>query len=132
MQSFHITLFTAGVLGLIFLGISVHVVRQRVATKVVLGDGDAKPGTEGLRVAIRMHANFAEYVPLILILLGGIEYAGAPHDLVLGLAVALVAARLAHAFGLPRPTPNLLRAGGVILTWIVLVTASITALALAL
>ncbi|GLR66247.1 hypothetical protein GCM10010909_09270 [Acidocella aquatica] len=132
MQNFHITLLTAGVLGLIFLGISIHVVRQRMATKVVIGDGDARPGTEGLRAAIRMHANFAEYVPLILILLGGIEYAGAPHALVVGLAVALVAARLSHAFGLPRPAPNLLRAGGAMLTWIVLLTASITALALAL
>ena len=78
-----------------------------------------------------MHANFAEYVPLILILLGGIEYAGAPHNLVLGLAVALVVARLSHAFGLPRPAPNPLRAAGASLTWIVLLVASAEALILA-
>ncbi len=132
MQGLHITLLTAGVLGLVFLGISIHVVRQRMLTKVMIGDGDSKPGTEGLRAAVRMHANFAEYVPLILILLGGVEHAGAPRGLVLALAVALVAARLAHAFGLPRPAPNLLRAGGAMLTWIVLLTASLTALALAL
>jgi hypothetical protein len=131
MPSLHITLITAGILGLIFLGLSVYVVVQRTRAKVMLGDGDGKPGTEALRAATRMHANFAEYVPLILILLGGIEYAGAPHNLVLGLAVALVVARLSHAFGLPRPAPNPLRAAGASLTWIVLLVASAEALILA-
>jgi uncharacterized membrane protein YecN with MAPEG domain len=75
-----------------------------------------------------MHGNFAEFVPLALILLGGIEAGGAPHHLVLGLAVALVVARIAHPLGLLRPAPNPPRAVGVVLTLGVLIVASVTAL----
>ncbi len=127
-----ITLGTAGLLGLIYLALTTAVVRGRFTSKVMLGDGAGTPGGEGLHVAVRAHGNFAEYVPLALILLGGIEAAGAPRWLVLLLAAMLIIGRLAHPFGLSRPAPNPLRAGGAMLTWIMIGIASITALVIAL
>ncbi len=132
MAGFHGLLLIAGLLGLIFMVLSGNVSRQRVATRVAIGDGDGRAGTGDLRNAVRAHANFAEYVPLILLLLAGNSYAGAPAGWVLWPGAALVLARVAHAFGMHRPAPNPWRAGGAILTWAVLIFASILALVLAL
>jgi len=127
-----ITLATAGILGLIYLSLTIGVVRGRFKSKVMLGDGSGKPGGDGLYVAVRAHGNFAEYVPLALILLGGIEMAGAPRWLCLVLAAMLVVGRLLHPLGLTRPAPNPFRAGGAMLTWIMIGVASLTALVIAL
>ena len=61
-----ITLFTSGVLGLLYMTLTAQVVRQRQKHNVSLGDG----GVEAVQIAIRAHGNFAEYTPLALILLG--------------------------------------------------------------
>ena len=128
MTDMPVTLATSGVLGLIYIVLTGLVMRGRATTKTKLGDGADRPEGKPLHVAVRSHANFAEYVPLALILLGGIEHAGAAHRLVLGLAVALVIGRIAHPIGMFRPAPNPFRAGGAVLTWLVIIIASITAL----
>jgi len=127
MSTIPVTLAAAGLLGLMYMGLTFNVVRYRLRTKTMLGDG----GNAALNVAIRTHGNFMEYVPIALILLGGIEAAGAPHALVLVLAAALVAGRLLHPFGMTRPAPNVFRAGGAMGTWGVILVASITAIVLA-
>ncbi len=127
MTSIPVTLGTAGIMGLILLVLSCNVTRVRIATRVISGDGAGAAGTESLPVAMRIQANFIEYVPLILLLMGGIESAGAPHWLMLALALALIVARLAHPIGMTMKAPNLARAGGAILTWVVLGVASLTA-----
>jgi uncharacterized membrane protein YecN with MAPEG domain len=126
-----ITLASAGILGLIYMSLTIGVMRQRFKTRVELGDGGGTAETRGLQIAIRAHANFAEYVPLALILLGGIEAAGAPRLLVLGLNGALILGRLLHPLGMERKVPNAPRAGGAMLTWGVILVGSITALVLA-
>ena len=124
-----VTLATAGLLGLIYMVLSVRVTNERRKTKVSVGDGG---GTGPLLVAVRSQANFAEYVPIILILFAGIELAGGSHGLLVILAVLLVAGRIAHPLGMGRPAPNPYRAGGAVLTWLVLLIASLWALLLAL
>jgi uncharacterized membrane protein YecN with MAPEG domain len=126
-----VTLFTAGLLGLIYLALTVGVVRGRFALKLMLGDGAGSPKGDGLFVAVRAHANFAEYVPLALILLGGIEWAGAPRLLCIVLAAMLIIGRIAHPLGMGRPSPNPFRAGGAMLTWVMIGIASLTALVIA-
>ncbi len=132
MIGLHITLTTAGILGLIYLVLSFNVSRSRGVAGVNLGDGSNAPGAEPLLVAIRAHANFAEYVPLALILLGGIEYAGAPRSLLIILAILLILGRIAHPFGMYQTGRNAPRAAGAVLTWGVILIESITALVLAL
>lgn len=88
----------AAALALLYLGLAMNVVRLRWARRVSLGDG----GHKDLNQAIRAHANFIEYVPFVLVLLGFAALRGAPGGWVEGAAWALVLARGLHAFGLTR------------------------------
>src|SRR3546814_11540444 len=65
---------------------------------------------------MRAHANFGEYVPLPVILIGLIEMAGAARTPLIVAGAALLVARVAHAYGLDRPAPNPLRMGGLVVT----------------
>ncbi len=90
-----ITALYAGILGLIFIGIAVVVGRVRGATGVSIGDG----GNADVIVAMRRHANFVEFVPLTLLLIGLLELNGVASGAIHGLGAALVVARLCHAVG---------------------------------
>ena len=127
-----ITMAAAGLLGLIFTVLSVLVVMGRTQGRVMIGHGEAAGETSPLVTAIRSHANFAEYVPLCLLLIAGLEMRSGATVLVKVLAAALVLARLAHPFGMMRPPPNPFRAAGFVGTLLVLVLASLAVLATAL
>ena len=81
-----------------------------------------------LLVAARTHANFAEYVPLGLILIGLVEADGTRRWFVLLLAALLVIGRALHPIGMGRKIPNPYRAGGLILTVSTIILASVTLL----
>ncbi len=116
-----ITLSYASVLGLIFLFLSVNVVRLRASTKISLGFGE----DETLEGAVRAHGNFAEYVPFILLLVGMLELQGADEILIRALGGGLIVARLSHAYGLITSSgANFGRAAGAMLTWAILLVAS--------
>jgi len=66
-----ITSTYAAILAIVFVVLSVRVVMQRCAVQVSLGDG----GNLSLLRRQRAHANFAEYVPLALILMALTELA---------------------------------------------------------
>lgn len=91
-----LTAFYAGLLGLFYLALAVNVIRSRGALKVNLGDG----GREILQRRIRAHGNFAEYVPLALLLLALAETGGLAPWALHVLATALLLGRLAHAWAL--------------------------------
>jgi uncharacterized protein len=137
MPAFHITMMTACILGLIFFILSVLVVKSRVKANVSLGQGDQSSvpiGQEGeaskLLVAARSHGNFAEYVPLSLIILGYAEAAGGKQMAICILATMLVISRLIHPIGMGRKSPNPFRFGGMVLQWLMLAAASIYGLIL--
>jgi uncharacterized membrane protein YecN with MAPEG domain len=134
MTNIPIALFTAGLLGIFYVALSVRVTVARWNTNVSLGE-DAQVAAFGketevspLRIAIRSHANFVEYVPLALILLAWIEAAGASRILCLVLAAMLILGRLAHPIGMARKAPNPFRAGGAMLTWTMIGIAAVVAL----
>ena len=85
---------------LMFLFFSVRVVQGRVAFKISTGDG----GNAEMRRRIRVHSNFAEYVPLALILLYAVQQGGFNVWVVHALGVVLIVARLFHAAGLAKTT----------------------------
>ena len=58
-----ITAFYGGLLGITFMYLSILVIQGRRSGKISLGDG----GDNHFLGVIRAHANFAEYVPLILV-----------------------------------------------------------------
>ena len=61
-----VTMLYAGLLGLMAVAVAVPAGRLRGQTGVSIGDG----GNAELLLAIRRHGNFAEWVPLALILIG--------------------------------------------------------------
>lgn len=91
-----ITLLYTALLTLLVLALAGRVIAARMKYKVGLGDG----GQAVLNQRVRAHANAVEYVPLSLLLLGGIELTGYPDPLVHALGIGLVVARLLHAWGL--------------------------------
>lgn len=91
-----ISLIYAALLALIFIALSLRVVRNRFKSNVSLGDG----GHTLLNVAIRTHANFAEFVPLALILIISVEFLAYPKMVVHLLGLTLLLARLSHIYGL--------------------------------
>ncbi len=124
---YSITMATAAVAGLIFMALSVRVIGVRFAGKHLIGDG----GDEALTYRIRAHGNFAEYIPLCLILMLLIEAAlGARTGLWVS-GVLLILGRLLHAWGMTFTKPNKPRVFGMMLTFLVLMTLSSWALLLA-
>jgi uncharacterized membrane protein YecN with MAPEG domain len=118
------TLATAGACGLLFLVLSWRVVQARVSEKVAMGDG----GSDLLITRMRTHANFTEYVPLILVMMGFLEATGANRVAISIMGVALVAVRIAHAIGMPLPAPNPFRFVGTLGSWLILAVASLYAI----
>lgn len=85
----------------------------------------AKDTDKGLTTAIRLHGNNAEFVPLALVLMLVCELCGAWLHIAGG---ALLAARVAHALGMPMKAPNPLRSAGVVGTWGVIIALGAYAL----
>lgn len=92
-------IYTA-LLSLLFVALSIRTLRLRRRLQLVIGDG----GNPLMLRAMRTHANFAEYVPLGLLLIVACEGLAAPPVLVHGLGVMLLAGRLVHAYGLSKET----------------------------
>lgn len=82
-------------LSLLFLALSVRVIRSRRAGKVAIGAG----GNRAVERAMRVHANFAEYVPLALLLMLIAEMSGYPRWIVHVAGVSLLVGRILHAWG---------------------------------
>ena len=117
----HIVPAYAGALALLFICLSILVVKQRRFHRVPIGDGH-KPS---LKRAIAVHNNFAQYVPMALLLLLMMELSLAPSYLVHALCVVLVIARCAHAYGVSQdPEPFKYRKYGMISTFGVLALAA--------
>lgn len=122
-----VTLLVAGAHGLLLLALLWPIVRLRRGRKVGLGDG----GDRELLRRIRIHANFVEYVPMLLVLLALLEFAGLDRRAVAALGGMLLVARLLHAHGLRRSEGySFGRFWGTLLTWLVLLAGSALAIAL--
>ena len=78
----------------LFLWLSVQVTQFRAKNKMLLGDG----GDKSMAIAIRLHSNFAEYVPFALVLFLIAAVAGTPPILMTIILVVFTASRFLHAF----------------------------------
>lgn len=119
-----ITLTLAAACALLNFWLALRCGRIRMADKVLHGDG----GNDLLARRMRAHANFIEYTPLVVILFALIELAWGA-SLWLWIAAPLyVAGRIAHALGMDAGTPTPTRAGGIMITMIVMLALAVTAL----
>ncbi len=124
-----ITPIYASILTIIYITLSVRVIGARRSAAVGLGDG----GDRNVLRATRVHANFAEYVPLALVLMMLAELQSAPVWLLHAMGVALIGGRALHAYGMGQdPEPIRCRVIGMATTFTVLATGALANIVLAL
>jgi len=112
----------AAFLALIFVGLSVRTLRLRRRLRVAIGDGDDAT----LARAMRVHANFAEYVPIALLLIYLLETASGPRLLIHALCLALAVGRISHAYGVSQVREDYrFRVAGMTLTFMAIVSAAL-------
>ena len=128
MQTPSVTGFYLGLLALIYAALALEVARLRRGNRVLFGDGE----NVRLRSAIRAHANFVEYVPIIALLVAMLEMSGGSATRVHILMGALLVARLLHPLGMySKPGTwqfSSGRVGGIMITISVLIAAALFSL----
>jgi hypothetical protein len=98
MINIEITAFYAGLLALLFMVLTINIIRLRLKLQVGVGDGEQPD----LVKAIRIHGNFAEYVPLFLLLMGCYELNQGSALLLHCCGGAVFVGRILHAIGLAK------------------------------
>ncbi|MEM9487754.1 MAG: MAPEG family protein [Myxococcota bacterium] len=112
----------AAVFANLFVLLSARTIRLRRKLQVALGSGEHP----SLLKAMRAHSNFAEYVPITLLLIFFAEGNGVSQTLIHTLCIGLLLGRLIHAYGLSQVKEDLrLRVAGMVLTFTAMVTASV-------
>ena len=105
-----ITLATASILTLLGLVVAMRAAMARGKHGILMGDG----GNPDMIARMRTHANFVEYVPLLLILMGLLELAGANRIALIAGGALLFVVRVLHAVGMGLAQPNPWRAAGTV------------------
>ena len=116
-----ITPIYAALLSLIFVVLSIKTIIIRRKSKVAVGDGN----NPQLQRAMRVHANFAEYTPIAIILVGFVESLKYNEIIVHILFSVFVLGRIIHAYGLSKIDEDFrFRVSGMVLTFNVITIAS--------
>ena len=116
-----ITAVYAALLALLYCFLSVRVIALRRKLKIALGDS----GDTSIIRAIRAHSNFAEYVPLGLLLIYFTELSLQQPLLIHALGICLLVGRLLHAFGVSQTRENFIfRVSGMAMTFTALLTSA--------
>ena len=126
-MSMSITPVYAGLISLVFVFLSFRVIGLRRKARIGLGDG----GNRLLMRRQRVHGNFAEYAPLVIVLMALAELQGHPTWTIHLIGICLVAGRLLHAYGVSQePELTKLRVAGMALTFTALISGSLSNLGL--
>jgi uncharacterized protein len=119
-----VTLTFAGAAALINLWLAFRIVAIRQKGKVLHGDGN----NPLLLSRMRAQANFVEYAPFVLILMGLIELAGGSRPWLWAIGAVFTAGRLSHLLGMDAQKLSPLRAVGACITWAVLLALGLWAI----
>ena len=117
-----VTVFYGGLLAIWFLVLSIRVIQGRMGKgRPSLGDG----GDPMMQRRIRGHANFAEYVPLTLMLIAFLELNGWPAWVIHLLGANLLLGRILHGYAFAFTREYVMgRSVGIGLTFLVLLIAA--------
>lgn len=113
------TLFYAGLSVLLLMFLAWRVVQWRRLHQIGIGDG----GNADLLQRIRVHANAVENMPMLFLLLGGMELNGYPQWLIHVFGAAIFISRCAHAWGLShRKGLSAGRMSGMLITFLLMLS----------
>jgi len=119
-----ITGLYAGILGFLYIALTVRVIHGRWKYRVGIGTGQ----NPDLALRIRVHGNFMEFAPIALGLIALVEIGGASPAQLHALGATLVIGRLLHVWGLGRSAGTSAgRMIGTTLTQLVIFAASVGA-----
>ena len=119
-----VTPLFAAIFGLMYLVLSFGVIKYRSKEQVSIGSGDSQE----LKTAIRIHGNFAEYVPLCLILLFLLENLTLSSNLAFWMGVLLFISRVCHVIGMRSEQLLTFRVAGMLGTFAVILISSLAIL----
>ncbi|MBA1375319.1 MAPEG family protein [Sphingomonas ursincola] len=91
-----LTLTMAAAAGLINLWLAIRIGQVRTSQKVSVGDG----GNEFVIRRMRAQANFVEYTPFVLVLIGALECSGYAATWLWVVGIVYMIGRLAHGLGM--------------------------------
>ncbi len=121
MEQIAITGLYASLLTLLYFVLAVRIIKLRWRDKVPLGTGDSKDVLK----AVRVHANFNEYVPLVLVMLLMMELTGASMVMLHVMGGVFFLGRVLHAMGITKTSgTSWMRFCGMISTFVVLLVAA--------
>ena len=116
-----ITPIYAALLGLVFVVLSLRIIRIRRKNKIAVGDGSHSQ----LQRAMRVHANFAEYTPIAIILVGFVESLKYNAIIIHILLSTFLLGRLVHAYGMSKLNEDFrFRVFGMVMTFNLITVSS--------
>ncbi len=123
-----ITLTIAGAAAILNIWLGWRVGQVRMSNKVPMGDS----GNPAVIARMRAHANYAEYTPFVLILIGLVEFAVGTTLWLWAVGAVYLLARIAHAFGMDvqPPARSKLRGIGILVTMLTLLGLGLYAVAI--
>ncbi|RXZ65682.1 MAPEG family protein [Pelagerythrobacter rhizovicinus] len=107
-----VTLTAAAAAAIVNLWLFVRVGTLRRGLGISVGDG----GNEALQRRMRAQLNFAENVPIVLVLIAALEIAGIGETWLAYVAGAFILGRVAHGFGMDGGKAQIGRVIGVLVT----------------
>ena len=112
----------AAIFAFIFVALSVRTLRLRRQLRVAIGHGNEPK----LERATRAHANFAEYVPISILLIYFLEIHTVSSIWIHLLCTVLLVGRIVHAYGVSQVSEDhRYRVTGMALTFAVIISVSI-------
>ena len=120
-----VTIFYAGIFGLLLLVLSLNIFREWVH----VATGVRSESEERWKRSERVQRSFVEFVPMCLMLIFLIEVHGAPKEILHGMGLGLLFARVLHAYGMGNgKLANVFRVVGTQVTFLVLMVSSLAAI----
>lgn len=111
----------AALLGFLFFYLSIRTIGLRRRLKIGIG---AKENDEMIR-GMRVHSNFAEYVPITLLLIYFVEIQGGHQLLIHALGALLLVGRSIHAYGVSQINEKFVfRVSGMVMTFTALLISA--------
>lgn len=108
---------------LLFVVLSIQTIKARRAAQIAIGTGNNKR----LERATRVHANFAEYVPLTLLLISFAEQRGISQIMIHFLCLVFLLGRMLHAWSVSQTIENLkFRVVAMMLTFAAIILSALT------